>query len=91
MFKKTSIIALMAVSAALVTSSDAFAFHRGFRASSRPIFGSSSSYSVPSVSTTTSRSFFGGSGSSPTCCKPMASAVSTPHYMLSNMDSHKHD
>ena len=98
MFTKFSLIALLAVSAAVVTSGDAFAFHRGFRASSTPIFSSSRSDSVPFASTTTSRSFFGPSGSSPTCCspaptccRPMASAVSTPHFMLSNMDPHKHD
>lgn len=40
MFRKTFLIAWLAVAMTFIASSDAFAFHRGRRASSRPIFSS---------------------------------------------------
>lgn len=44
MFLRTSVIAWLTVAMIFVVSSDAFAFHRGRRSSSRPIFSSSRTY-----------------------------------------------
>ena len=44
MFHRTSFLTLLALAMTFVVTSDAFAFHRGRRSSSRPIFSSNRSY-----------------------------------------------
>lgn len=62
MFYRTSFLTLLAVAMTFVVTSDAFAFHRGRRSSSRPIFSSGRTY------------LFASSAPQPAavCCAPAA-------------------
>lgn len=62
MFHRTSFLTLLAMAMSFVVTSDAFAFHRGRRSSSRPIFSSNRSY------------LFAASNPQPAmvCCAPAA-------------------
>lgn len=62
MFRRTSVAGWLAVAMTFIVVSDAFAFHRGRRASSRPIFSSNQS------------NFFVSAAPQPAaiCCAPAA-------------------
>lgn len=72
MFHRPSFLTLLAVVMTFVVTSDAFAFHRGRRSSSRPIFSTGRSYLFATSNTQPAAMCCVPAA---TCCAPTATAA----------------